>query len=94
MAKLSFAPFIQRRIPPPPRDLYGNTVQEILDAYFEMHQVARSFLLDDQGCLRPRLAVYLDGEIVADRKALSDPVHAHARVFIQNLPSDTEYESL
>jgi hypothetical protein len=38
--------------------------------------------------------LYVDGEIVADRISLADPVHAHADVFVQNLPLDTEYETL
>jgi hypothetical protein len=65
-----------------------------LDAYFETHRRARGYLLDDQGGIRPRLVLYVDGVPVTDRVGLSDPVHARARVFVQHLPLDAEYEEL
>jgi hypothetical protein len=94
MATIIFTPFIQHFVPCPPREVFGNTVGEVLDAYFDKHQRVRGFILNRHGHLRPRLALYVDGVLVTDRTGLSDPVHAHARVFIQQVPLDTEYESL
>jgi hypothetical protein len=94
MAKLTFAPFIQRHIPQPPQDLFGNTVREILEAYFEKHRFARFYIMDEHDYLRPRLAAFVDGAVVADRTDLADPVHARAHVYVQNMPLDTEYECL
>jgi molybdopterin synthase sulfur carrier subunit len=94
MATVTFTPFIQHHTPCPPQDADGNTVREVLEAYFETHRRARGYILDDQGGLRPRLVLYVDGVPVTDRVGLSDPVHARAHVFVQHLPLDTEYESM
>ena len=80
MATVIFTPFIQRHVPCPPMEVFGNTVGEVLEAYFEMHRRARGYILDDQGGLRPRLSLYVGGAVAADRGGLSDPVHAHAIV--------------
>jgi len=94
MATVVFAPFIQHHVKCPSMEASGNTVREVLETYFQKHRQIRGYVLDDQGCLRPRLALYVDGEVVADRTALADPVHARAQVFVQVMPLDTEYDDL
>jgi hypothetical protein len=94
MATVIFPPLIQQHITCPPMEVFGNTVREVLEAYFEKHGRARGYILDDQGRLRPRLALYVDGVAVDDRAGLSDPVHARAKVHVLPMPLDTEYESL
>jgi hypothetical protein len=94
MATVNFTPFIQRHVSCPPLEVFGNTVREVLEAYFETHQRARGYILDQQDCLRPRLGLSVDGVIAADRTGLSDPVHARASIYIFQKPLDTEYENL
>jgi molybdopterin synthase sulfur carrier subunit len=94
MAEVIFAPFIQHYTKCPPMKALGNTVREVLEVYFQEPRRVRGYILDDQGWLRPRLALFVDGQPVADRVALSDPVHLYARVFVQPMPFDTEYENL
>jgi hypothetical protein len=94
MATITFTSFIQHYAPCPPQEVFGNTLREVLEAYFETHRRARAYLLDEQGGLRPRLAVYVDGVLVTDRVGLSDPVHARASLFVQHSPLDADYESL
>ena len=94
MAKVNFARFIQAYFPCPPLEVFGQTVQEVLEAYFKEHPHVRGYILDDQGRLRPRLALYVDGAVVCDRAGLSDPVHAHANVHVLAVPLDPEYEDL
>jgi hypothetical protein len=94
MATVIFTPFIQHYVPCPSAEVFGNTVREVLEAYFETHRRVRGSILDDRGRLRPRLSVAVDGVIVGDRTALSDPVHADAKVLVLHLPLDTEYENL
>jgi hypothetical protein len=72
----------------------GNSVREVLESYFREHRRVRGYILDDQGCLRPRLALFVDGIVLEDRTGLSDPVHVHARILVQQVPFDTEYENL
>jgi sulfur-carrier protein len=94
MALVIFSPFIQQHVPCPPLEVFGNTVGEVLAAYFDKHRHARGYILDEQGCLRPRLSLFVDGVIAADRIGLGDPVHAHAKVHVQQMPLNTEYEDL
>jgi hypothetical protein len=94
MATVTFTPFIEYHTGCRTQEVFGNTVREVLEAYFATNRLARGYLLDDQDGLRPRLVAYVDGVPVTDRAGLSDPVHAWARVFIQQVPLDTEYESM
>jgi hypothetical protein len=94
MATVVFTPFIQHYVSCPPLEVFGNTLREVLEGYFEKYRSARRYILDDQGCLLPRLSVYVDSVIAADRIDLTDPVHAHARVLVFHAPLDTEYENL
>jgi sulfur-carrier protein len=94
VATVSFAPFIQRYVLCPSETVFGSTVQEVLEAYFEKHRHARGYVLDDQDRLRPRLCLYVDGVPTPDRVSLSEPVHAHAEIHVLPMPLDTEYESL
>jgi sulfur-carrier protein len=94
MATVTFTSFIQHYASCTPQEVFGNTVREVLEAYFQTHRQARGYLLDDRGGLRPRLVLYVDGVPVTDRVGLTDPVHARARVFVQHLPLDVEYEEL
>jgi hypothetical protein len=82
MAVVTFTSEIQRYISCPPRAVSGHTVKEVLEAYFEANRRARGYILDDQGGLRPRLAVFVDGVLAQDRIGLSDPVHLQANVFV------------
>jgi hypothetical protein len=72
----------------------GDTVQEVLEAYFEKNHRARSFLMGQTGRLRSRLAIYVDGVMTADRLGLAEAVHAQADIFIAQLPLDPENEEL
>jgi hypothetical protein len=94
MATVTFAPFIQQHVFCPPLEVFGNTVREVLEAYFEKYRAVQGYILDDRGSLRPRLALYVDGVSAGDRRYLTDPVHAHAKVQIFNMPLDTECENL
>jgi hypothetical protein len=94
MATVVFSSFIQHYVKCTPLEAPGNSVREVLEAYFQEFRQARGYILDDQGLLRPRLAVFVDGALVEDRVGLTDPVHLRARVLVQTMPIDTEYENL
>jgi molybdopterin synthase sulfur carrier subunit len=93
MATVVITPFIQHFAKCLPMEAVGSTVREVLENYFQEFRPARGYILDDKGCLRPRLAFFVDGALVMDRIRRSDPVHLHARVFVQQVPLDTEYEN-
>ena len=72
MPSLSFTPNIARHVRTPGEQVAGATLREALEAYFRGHPEVRSYVLDDQGCIRKHVAVFINGELVVDRHALSD----------------------
>ena len=74
MAKVAFTANIQRHVACPQTEAEGRTVREVLDAVFAANPQARSYVLDDQAALRRHMSIYLDGRLIRDRVALSDPV--------------------
>jgi sulfur-carrier protein len=82
MPRVVFTPNLQRHIHCPPTDADGRTVRQVLDAVFAANPPARGYVLDDQGRLRKNMVIFVDGSIIADRSALSDPVAATSEIYI------------
>ncbi len=56
------------------------TVSSALAALFSEYPRLRGYLLDDQGLLRERVAIYVDGLEVVDPRRLADPVAPDADI--------------
>jgi sulfur carrier protein ThiS len=78
--RLVFTQNLQRHVSLPPADVPGSTVREVLEAAFEASPRARGYVLDDQGALRHHVVVFVDGEMVSDRRGLSDPTREGSRI--------------
>jgi sulfur-carrier protein len=74
MPLLRFTQNIQRHVKCPPREVGGTSVREALDQYFRANAEARGYVLDDQGALRKHMAIFINGQPLHDREALSDVV--------------------
>jgi molybdopterin synthase sulfur carrier subunit len=57
-------------------------VREALDQIFVNHPLLRRYLLTDTGKLRPHVNVFVNGALVADRRALSDPLATNDEVYV------------
>jgi hypothetical protein len=82
MATVVFSPEIGQHISCPPLTVFGQTVKEILDGYFQRNKHVRDYIFDERGLLRARLAVFVDGVLAQDRIGLTDPVHLQANIFV------------
>ena len=82
MASVTFTQNIQRHVACPPGDVPGGTLREVLEAVFESNEVARGYVLDDQGVLRRHMNIFVNGEAIRDRVKLSDAVPDDAEVFV------------
>ena len=82
MAVVHFTPNLARHIDTASVEVVGDTVREVLDGVFSSRARARGYVLDDQGALRKHVQVFLDGEQVLDRQALTDPVSAGAELWV------------
>lgn len=76
-----FTPNLQRHLDCPPLEARGETVREVLDDALRDAKL-RAFVLDEQGGLRQHMTVFVDGEQLADRAGLSDPVRDGAELWI------------
>lgn len=55
-------------------DVSGDTVREALDAAFAQHPQLRGYVLDEHGAVRHHLALFVDGAVLRDKRALDQPV--------------------
>ncbi len=74
MPQVKFTHHLERHLAAPPVDVQGATVREVLDQAFRRNPNLRSYVLDDQGRLRKHVVVFVDGQIIEDRRELSDAV--------------------
>lgn len=82
MARVSFTANLQRHLSCPDQTVPGSTVRVVLDQVFATEPRLRSYILDDQGRVRRHVAIYINGDRIADRMTLTDPVADADEVFV------------
>jgi sulfur-carrier protein len=82
MPQVSFTANLQRHLAAPRADVSGATVREALEGVFRDHPRLRGYVLDDQGRLRRHVVVFVDGEAIADRDGLADPVRPESSIYV------------
>jgi len=68
----------------PPTQVVGETVRAVLEAVFKDNPRLQNYILDDQKRLREHVLVFVNGELIGDRRNLSDPVKTDAEIFIMH----------
>jgi hypothetical protein len=79
---IHFTPNLARHVECPALSARGSTVREALDSAFAQNPKVRDFVLDEHGVLRKHMTLFLDGEQIADREKLSDPVRDGAEIWV------------
>lgn len=82
MATLEFAPALQRHAAAPALTAPAESLQSLLSAAFEQQPALQSYVLDEQGCVRKHVAVFLNGRLLHDRKHLDVPLAPEDRVYV------------
>ena len=82
MIRVCFTKNIQRHVDCPPVDVEGATVREVLDQVFAANPRARGYVLDERGMLRKHMIIFINGDELRDREALSDPLGDGAEVYV------------
>ncbi|MDR3399495.1 MAG: MoaD/ThiS family protein [Pandoraea sp.] len=82
MATVTFAPAIQRHVFVDAQSVNGPTVRDALAQCVAHTPELRGYLFNDQGRLRAHVAVFVDGWLIRDRRALSDPLNDASRVYV------------
>ena len=60
----------------------GDTAREAIDALLAVHPPLRQFILDDASRLRQHVNIYIDDELIYDRRQLSDSVASADTIYI------------
>jgi len=82
MPRVVFTPNLERHVSAPPAEVSGQSVREVLEHVFDDNPKLRGYILDDQGRLRQHVAVFVNGEMVADRVGLTDALDEVDEVFV------------
>ena len=82
MARVSFTANLQRHLSCPDQTVPGSTVRAVLNQVFAAEPLLRSYILDDQDRLRKHVAIYINGDRIADRVTLTDPITDTDEIFV------------
>jgi len=82
VARVAFTANLERHLSCPVRCVPGDTVRAVLDGVFAAQPRLRSYILDDQDRVRRHVAIYVNGERIADRDRLSDSVGEADEMFV------------
>jgi molybdopterin synthase sulfur carrier subunit len=82
MPRINFTNNLLRHVQCAPAELPGTTVREVLEAFFRDNAVARGYVLDEQGALRKHMLIFINGQQIADRVQLSDPVPGDGEIYV------------
>lgn len=82
MPTVSFTANLRRHVDCPPEAVDGSTVAECLAAYFAMHPQVRTYVLDDQACIRRHVAVFVGSDQLRDPAHQTDPVRPATEITV------------
>ena len=82
MARVAFTANLQRHIDCPLQTAPGQSVRAVLEHVFAAQPRLRSYILDDQDRVRKHVAIYVNGERIADRERLSDSIDDDDELFV------------
>ncbi|AMO98486.1 thiS family protein [Collimonas arenae] len=82
MATLIFTRQLARFTDVPEIQTDATTLRAGLETAFSVNPRLRSYLLDDQGSLRPNVAIFIDGHTVRDRVHLDVPLGVGSTVHV------------
>ncbi|SHN67843.1 ThiS family protein [Duganella sacchari] len=69
-------------MPVPQVETRAADLRSALDACFADHPRLRGYVLDEQGCLRENVVIFIDGQRARDPKRLDDALAPQSQVYI------------
>lgn len=82
MAHLIFTQQLARFMPVPQLEVRAADLRGALAAAFSGNERLRGYVLDDQGCLRENVVIFIDGQRSRDRVLLADALRPDSQVYI------------
>jgi molybdopterin synthase sulfur carrier subunit len=82
VARISFTEHLQQHLSAPALEVAGATVREALDAVFATNPRLKGYVVDDQGRLRQHVVIFIDGQMIRDRVAMTDEIAGSTELFV------------
>jgi len=82
MVQLVFTPQLRRFVNCPDVQCDALSLRAALEHAFEHNPQLRGYVLDDQAHLRANVVIYIDGQVVRNRKDLSESLSPSAVVHV------------
>ena len=82
MIRVEFASTFQRHTFSQPRHVATTNVRDALETAFVGQMNLRSYILDDQGRVRPHITVFVNDKTISDRDTQNDPIAEGDAVFV------------
>ena len=82
MAQLIFTQQLGRFMTVPQVETDAADLRSALDRAFDAHPRLRGYVLDEQGCLRENVVIFIDGQRTRERERLDDPLAPLSKVYI------------
>lgn len=82
MAKIVFAPAIQRHVPIAEQNIDAKTLREALHAAFAVVPALRDYIVDEQDNLRKHVTVFIDSAQIDDRRDLDQTISSNADIYV------------
>ncbi len=82
MATVHFTQNLRRHVDCPTAMVDASSVNAALEGIFQQHPKLRSYIVDERGSLRKHMTVFIDGELIRDRRELSDPVGPESEIYV------------
>ena len=82
MVEVRFTPQLRRFTATPEVACAAATLRQALEAAFAANPRLRGYVLDDQGHVRPNVAIFIDGRRCADAATQTDTLQPDSRVYV------------
>jgi hypothetical protein len=82
MAKIIFAPAIQRHVQIDEQHVAAKTLREALHAAFIIKPALRDYIVDEQGQLRKHVTLFIDNEQIDHRRDLDQTISDSADIYV------------
>lgn len=82
MAKIVFAPAIQRHVQIAEQQIAAKTLREALHAAFAITPALRDYVVDEQDNLRKHVTIFIDSEQIDNRRDLDQAIAPNADIYV------------
>ncbi len=82
MARVFFTAHLRKHQPSEPVDVAAGTVREALETVFGQQPELRGYILDDQGCVRQHVMIFVDDRPITDRDRQNDRLSETSEIHV------------